>query len=189
MAARAVVVEDPPGSQDVVTAVLMMVAMMVPGAIPATARFAQPECARRDAAVFFGTYTVIWAVVGAALYELYHQQSTGVSGTIVIAAGIYELTPVKQRFRRRCQTALQSGLEFGLCCLGSSIGLMLVLVAVNMMSIPWMAVIAAVVLAQKIFRDKTVVDVALALAIVALGGLIVISPSSVPGLMTPMTSM
>lgn len=168
------------------TAVLMMVAMMVPGAVPATARHARIDGTPRGTAVFAGTYLGLWALVSVALYALYRQPSTAVTGSIVIAAGLYELTPVKQAFRRRCHDSVHSGLEFGLCCFGSSIGLMFVLVAVNMMSIGWMAVIAAIVLAQKLFREKTAVDVALALAIVALGVLIVVSPSAVPGLMHSM---
>ena len=168
------------------TAVLMMVAMMVPGAVPATARHARTDGNARGAAVFAGTYLGVWALVSIVLYTLYPQPNTAVTGSIVICAGLYELTPVKQNFRRRCRMEMHTGLEFGLCCLGSSIGLMLVVVAVNMMSIPWMAAIAAIVLAQKLFREKTAVDVALALAMVALGVLIVVSPSAVPGLMRPM---
>jgi predicted metal-binding membrane protein len=166
----------------------MMVAMMVPGAIPATARHSHRDRNPRSTAVFLATYLGIWVLVGVALHGLYKQPNNTASGSIVIAAGLYELTPLKQHFRQRCQMALHSGIEFGLCCLGSSIGLMLVLVAVNMMSVPWMIAIAAIVLAQKILRTKTTVDVALALAIVALGALIVVDPSMVPGLMMPMTS-
>ena len=46
--------------------------------------------------------------------------------------------------------------------------------------------IAVVVLAQKLLPAKAAIDVPLALAIVGLGILIVIAPSSVPGLMPPM---
>jgi len=162
--------------------VLMMVAMMTPGALPATISHVRTAAGTRTAPVFVGAYLGIWALVGFAVSALYRQPSTVVAGTIVIAAGVYELTPIKQRFRQRCRAAVHSGLDFGLCCLGSSIGLMLVLVAINMMSIPWMAAIAAVVVAQKIFREKTAVDVALALAIVAVGVLIVGDPSLVPAL-------
>jgi hypothetical protein len=49
-----------------------------------------------------------------------------------------------------------------------------------------MAIIASLVLAQKLLPAKATSDVPLALAIVGLGILIVISPSSVPGLTPPM---
>ena len=60
------------------------------------------------------------------------------------------------------------------------------LVALGVMSITWMVVIAVLALAQKLLPAKTAVDVPLALAIIGLGVLIVIAPSSVPGLMPPM---
>jgi predicted metal-binding membrane protein len=109
-----------------------------------------------------------------------------VAGAVAIAAGIYELTPLKRHFRRRCRQSVGSGFEFGFCCVGSSIGLMLMLVALSVMSVTWMVVIAVVALTQKLMPPKAAIDVPLALAIVALGILIVIVPSSVPGLLPPM---
>ena len=105
---------------------------------------------------------------------------------MAIAAGVYEFTPLKQHFRRRCRESVRSGLEFGLYCVGSSIGLMLILVALGVMSVTWMSVIAVLVLAQKLLPAKAAIDVPLALAIVGLGILIVIAPSSVPRLTPPM---
>jgi hypothetical protein len=49
-----------------------------------------------------------------------------------------------------------------------------------------MFVIAVLILAQKLLPPKAAIDVPLALAIVGLGILIVIAPSSVPGLTPPM---
>ena len=108
------------------------------------------------------------------------------AGAVVIAAGVYEFTPLKRHFRRRCRESVRSGFEFGLYCVGSSIGLMLMLVALGVMSVTWMSVIAVLVLAQKLLPAKAAIDVPLALAIVGLGVLIVIAPSSVPGLTPPM---
>src|SRR5262249_16574428 len=110
-----------------------------------------------------------------------------VAGAVAIAAGVYELTPLKQHLRWRCHDSLGSGFEFGLYCLGSSIGLMLTFVALGVMSITWMCVIALLVLAQKLLPPKAAIDVPLAVAIVGLGVLIVITPSSIPGLMPPMS--
>jgi predicted metal-binding membrane protein len=105
---------------------------------------------------------------------------------LVIAAGVYELTPLKRHFRGRCRESVRTGFEFGRYCVGSSIGLMLVLVALSVMSVTWMAVIAVLALAQKLVPAKTAVDVPVALAIVGLGVLIVLAPSLVPGLVPPM---
>jgi predicted metal-binding membrane protein len=104
----------------------------------------------------------------------------------VIAAGVYELTPVKRHFRRRCRGSARSGFGFGLCCAGSSIGLMLMLLALGVMSLIWMSVIAVLALAQKLLPAKAAVDVPLALAIVGFGIWIVLAPSSVPGLVPAM---
>jgi predicted metal-binding membrane protein len=54
------------------------------------------------------------------------------------------------------------------------------------MSITWMSLIALLVLAQKLLPPIAVLDVPLALAIIGLGLMIVIVPSSVPGLTPPM---
>ena len=63
---------------------------------------------------------------------------------------------------------------------------MAMLVALGVMSVTWMSVIAVLVLAQKLLPAKTAIDLPLALAIAALGVLIVITPSLVPGLSPPM---
>ena len=54
-------------------------------------------------------------------------------------------------------------------CVGSSIGLMVVLLALGAMSVTWMALVAVLVLAQKLLPPRAAVDVPVALAIVALG--------------------
>jgi predicted metal-binding membrane protein len=88
---------------------------------------------------------------------------------LTVTAGLYELTWFKRACRRRCQGQVRSGFEFGLVCVGSSIGLMLMVVALGVMSITWMTLIAALVLAQKLLPEHRAVDVPVALAIVALG--------------------
>jgi predicted metal-binding membrane protein len=166
--------------------VTMMAAMMLPGAVPAVVRRVQATRRVRGVPLFLGSYLAVWAVVGVVVYALYRPHGVVVAGAIVIAAGAYEFTPVKQHFRRRCQDAAGSGLGYGLCCLGSSIGLMVMLVAVSVMSVIWMSVIAVLALGQKLLPAKAAVDVPVALAIVGLGILIVLAPASVPGVMPPM---
>jgi predicted metal-binding membrane protein len=165
---------------------LMMAAMMLPGAAPAVVRCARASGHVRAVPLFVGSYLAVWTLVGVAVYALYRPHESFAAGAVAIAAGVYELTPLKGHFRRRCRENVASGFEFGLCCVGSCVGLMLMMVALSVMSITWMSVITVVVLAQKLLPPKTAVDVPLALAIVGLGILIVIAPSSVPGLMPPM---
>jgi predicted metal-binding membrane protein len=160
----------------------MMGAMMLPAATPALARHVR-GVGLRSAPLFVASYLAVWGVVGLVVYALYRTHGTTVAGTVVIAAGLYELTPVKRHFRHRCQERVRDGLDFGLCCVGSSIGLMAMLVALGVMSGTWMSVIAVVVLVQKLMPPRAAVNVALASAIVGLGVLIILAPSAAPGLM------
>jgi predicted metal-binding membrane protein len=162
--------------------VTMMAAMMLPGAVPAVLRRAHAGGGVRAVPLFVGSYLAVWTLVGVAVYAVYRPHGTLVAGGVVIAAGVYECTPLKRRFRRRCRESVRSGLEYGIHCVGSSIGLMLMLIAVSVMSVTWMSVIAVVVLVQKLLPARAAIDVPLALAIVALGVLIILAPSSVPGL-------
>ena len=166
--------------------VSMMAAMMLPGAAPAVVRRAHADARVRAVPLFVGSYLAIWTLVGVAVYALYRPHGYSAAGALVIAAGLYELTRLKQHCRRRCRESVRSGFEFGLYCVGSSIGLMLMLVALGLMSVTWMSVIAVLVLAQKLLPARAAIDVPLALAIVGLGILIVVAPSWVPGLMLPM---
>jgi predicted metal-binding membrane protein len=160
--------------------------MMLPGAAPAVVRLARVSGRVRAVPLFVGSYLAIWALVGVAVYALYRPHGSLAAGVVVIAAGLYEFTPLKRRFRQRCRDAIRSGFGFGLCCAGSSIGLMLMLVVLGVMSLPWMGVITALVLAQKLLPAKAALDVPLALAILGLGVLIIVAPSAVPGLTPPM---
>jgi len=166
--------------------VAMMAAMMLPGAAPAVVRHVQAGGRVLAAPLFVGCYLAVWTLVGALAYGVYRPHGPVAAAAVVIAAGAYELTPVKRHFRRRCRESARSGIGYGLCCVGSSIGLMLMLLALGVMSIAWMSVIAVVVLAQKLMPARAAIDMPLALAIVGLGVWIAVAPSSVPGLMPPM---
>jgi predicted metal-binding membrane protein len=153
--------------------VLMMVAMMLPGAVPAITRRA-----RADGTVgllrFAGAYLSIWALVGLAVYVTYRPHGDTAAGAVTIAAAMYELTPLKRQFRRRCRERLQSGLRFGVYCVGSSIGLMAMLAALGLMSVTWMAVVAVLISAQKLLPPKGSIDIAFALGLLAVGVVIAI---------------
>jgi predicted metal-binding membrane protein len=147
----------------------MMAAMMLPGAVPAVARFAAAERRLSAGPFFAASYLAVWTLVGLAVFALYEPHGSLAAGALTIAAGIYELTPLKRQCRRRCRESLGSGFEFGIHCVGSSIGLMVMLLALGAMSIAWMTVVAVLVLAQKVLPPIASIDVPLALAIVAFG--------------------
>jgi len=166
--------------------VLMMAAMMLPSAIPAVLRWARAAGRVRAVPLFVGSYLAVWTVVGVAVYALNRPHGFYAAGAVVIAAGLYEFTPLKQSCRHRCRVGVCSGFKFGIYCVGSSIGLMLTLVTLGVMSVTRMSVIAILVLAQKLLPAKAAIDAPVALAIVGLGILIIVAPSSIPGLMPPM---
>jgi predicted metal-binding membrane protein len=164
----------------------MMAAMMLPGAVPALSRFVRANGRAVVAPLFAGSYLALWTLVGLAVYVAYRPHGSSAAGALTIAAGIYELTPLKRNCRRRCRESVRSGFEFGLYCVGSSAGLMVMLVALGAMSVTLMAVVAAVVLAQKLLPPNASIDVPVALTIVGLGIVIIVAPASVPGFVPTM---
>jgi hypothetical protein len=112
----------------------MMAAMMLPGAVPAVLRGGRVG----RVASFLGSYLALWSLVGVVLFALYRPHGTSVAGGVVLAAGFYELTPFKRRWRRRCREGVDSGFGFGAYCVGSSVGLMAMTAALGVMSVTWM---------------------------------------------------
>jgi predicted metal-binding membrane protein len=165
--------------------VVMMAAMMLPGSAPAVVGRAQ-AAGIRAVPVFIASYLAVWAAVGAVVYAIYRPHGTLAAGAVLIAAAVYEVTPIKRHFRQRCARTTRSGYSYGLCCVGATLGLMAVLLAVGVMSITWMAVISVLVTAQKLRPARLAIDLPAALAIAGLGVLILVAPSVVPGLSPPM---
>src|SRR4051794_40463560 len=126
--------------------VTMMAAMMLPGAVAPLITHVQV----REAPPFLLSYLGIWAATGVVAYIAYRPHGTVAAGAVVLIAGCYELTPLKRRCRQRCKTGNASGVAFGLACLGSTLGLMAVLLAISPMNVAWMAGITVLALAQKI---------------------------------------
>jgi predicted metal-binding membrane protein len=127
-------------------------------------------------------YVALWGLVGLALWAV-HEPGALAAALLTVAAGAYELTPLKRKCRLRCQEHLRSGLEFGVWCVGASVGLMVMLVTLGAMSIVWISIVAALVLAQKLVPPRAAFDIPVALAIVALGVVVAIAPDFVPGVM------
>jgi predicted metal-binding membrane protein len=164
----------------------MMAAMMLPGAAPAVLRQARTSGRVGEVPLFVGSYLTVWTLVGVAIYALDRAHGTFAAGVVVIAAGAYELTPLKRHFRWCCRESTLSGFGFGKYCVGSSIGLMAMLVVLGLTSLIWMIATAVMVIAQKLLPAKVAIDAPLALAIIALGLLILVAPTAIPGLTPPM---
>jgi Predicted metal-binding integral membrane protein (DUF2182) len=110
--------------------VVMMAAMMLPGAAPAVLRRAEAGGVRA-VPLFAGSYLAVWALAGVAVSAASRPHGTLAAGAVVIAAAACEVAPFKRHFRRRCRGATGSGFKFGFYCAGSSAGLMAALVALS----------------------------------------------------------
>jgi predicted metal-binding membrane protein len=183
--------------------VTMTAAMMLPSAVPAAghaARVARPH----TTVLFVAGYLAVWTIYGLVVYGLYrslssldpgwlawHERGPWVAGGVIVAAGIYELTPLKRRGLRRCRSArhpgspLRSGLAHGVDCVTCSGGLMAVLFVLGVMSLFWMALVAVAIFAEKVLPYGARLATALAAVLVALGVWVGVSPASVPGLTQP----
>jgi predicted metal-binding membrane protein len=183
--------------------VTMTAAMMLPSAVPA-ARHAARVARRVPTVRFTSGYLVVWTGYGLVAYALFrlvnsfdlgwlawNRGGSYVAGGVIVAAGIYELTPLKRLSLRRCRSApdggsaLRSGLAHGLDCVGCSGALMAVLFVLGVMSLFWMAVVAVAIFAEKVLPHGPRLAPVLAVALVALGLSVAVSPASVPGLTEP----
>jgi predicted metal-binding membrane protein len=154
--------------------------------------------------LYLAGYLAVWTGYGLAAYGLFRLVTSFdprwlawddggpyVAGGVIAAAGIYELTPIKQLCLRRCRRphpdgpAFRSGLANGVHCVGCSGGLMAVLFALGVMSVLWMAVVAGVIFAEKVLPHGVRLSRIVGPALVALGIWVAVSPSSVPGLTEP----
>jgi predicted metal-binding membrane protein len=186
--------------------VTMTAAMMLPSAVPAARHVVQ--VARSAPTVLFAVgYLAAWTCYGLAAYGIFrlatsvdpgwlawNEAGPYVAGGLIVAAGIYELTPLKQRSLRRCRNAAESegalrgGFLHGRDCIGSSGGLMVVLFVLGVMSLFWMAAVAAAIFAEKVLPGGVQLSRALAAALVALGIWVAVAPASVPALTEPSES-
>ena len=163
--------------------------------------------------IFAATYFAVWTVYGIAAFALYRgvraldlgflawdRDGPYVVGVLLAFAGLYELTPLKNVCLRHCRSpmhfvlggwregvggAARMGVEHGGYCVGCCWGLMLVLFALGVMSLFWMAVVAALIFAQKVLPHGDKLARVFAVVFVALGIWIAVAPGTVPGLTQP----
>jgi predicted metal-binding membrane protein len=164
---------------------VMMAGMMLPSALPMTLTFATVNRRRRElgtsyvaTAVFVAGYLLAWGVFSlvatAAQWALGHAgllsptmglSSSLAGGLVFVAAGLYQLTPLKHACLRRCRSplafvlehwhdgaagALRMGAKHGAYCLGCCALLMALLFIGGVMNLLWAAAIAAWVMLEKV---------------------------------------
>ena len=195
--------------------VVMMAAMMLPSAAPAVSLYARMSGRRGPTAplVFAAGYLVTWAAAGVLAYGLFDlgrallgeqlawdEVGRWVAGGTVIVAAAYELTPLKDVCLTKCRSplgflvgswrgglsgALNMGARHGVWCVGCCWALMASLFALGVMSLAWMAFVAAFIALEKTLAWGRSVTYATALLLLVLGIVLIAAPHAVPGLMVP----
>jgi predicted metal-binding membrane protein len=119
------------------------------------------------------------------------------AGGVILAAALYQLTPLKDACLSRCRSpldflterwrdgvggALRLGLEHRAWCVGCCWALMAALFALGVMSVAWMALIVALIAAEKLLPWKAAANRGIAVLLVILGLAVALVPERVPGL-------
>ena len=202
--------------------VVMMAAMMFPSIVPMVLMHVRIQEAKRDrgqpgsfgaTTLFVAGYLILWAGAGLLGYGLYKLGAAVsgdalswkhggpyVAGAIIVAAAIYQLTPLKDVCLRHCRNpllflmehwrpgrlgGLRMGVLHGAWCVGCCWMLMAALFALGIMSLGWMAFIAALIAIEKLLPWKAVANRGIAVLLLVLGLGVAFGAENVPGLTLP----
>jgi predicted metal-binding membrane protein len=195
--------------------VAMMVAMMFPAAAPMILFFDRVERGKREAgrsyvptAYFVGAYLAVWTVFGVLAFALavlvdrvaadanwVTDEWVRLAGVLLIAAGLYQLTPLKDVCLSKCQSpmsflmtswrdgkggAIQMGLLHGAYCLGCCWLFFVILLPLGVMNVAAMVVITAFVFAEKTLPVGNRLARVAALVLVVYGVVVVLVPGAFP---------
>ncbi len=198
--------------------VVMMAAMMLPSLAPTVALYSvmTKQGGRLLPLLFAAGYFVTWASAGLLAFALaavggrlaggvlsWDRAGRWVAGGALIVAAIYELTPLKDACLGKCRSplgfligswrggrsgALRMGAKNGAWCVGCCWALMVSLFALGIMSIIWMAFIAALIAVEKTLPWPRAATYATAAILFGLGVLLLVAPDAIPGLTIPATN-
>lgn len=183
---------------------VMMAGMMLPSAAPTilfygamVRKHAERGSVLPAVWVFVSGYLIVWAgfSLAAALAQaglehaalltpMMESGSKWLNGVLLLAAGAYQLTPLKDLCLSKCRNpaqffmthwrpgtvgALRMGITQGAYCVGCCWVLMLLLFVVGVMNLAWVAVIAAFVFLEKLLPAGRLVSRLAGVALIALG--------------------
>lgn len=195
--------------------VVMMVGMMFPAAAPVILAFHKVQSGKRQREeafvstwVFVLAYLLVWTLTGVAAYAgaiaaeaiasgiaLSPVATARLGGAMLVAAGLYQLTPLKGLCLSRCRTplaffmtswrdgpvgALRMGLLHGAHCLGCCWLLFAILFPLGIMNLAAMAAITLVVFAEKNMPRARATARAAAVALMAYGAAVALAPQLLP---------
>jgi predicted metal-binding membrane protein len=184
--------------------VIMMVAMMFPTTAPMILTFHRVQAGNRQLGdafvttwVFVAAYLFVWACAGMAAYAgmlaaetatarlaLSPATTAQIGGAIIMVAGIYELTPLKDVCLSKCRKPTDfivtswrdgatSALEMGLL-------LFVMLFPLGFMNVGAMAAVTLLIFAEKTLPWPRVAPYTAAVALVLYGALVITSPQLLP---------
>jgi predicted metal-binding membrane protein len=195
--------------------VVMMAAMMLPSVAPTVALYSRMTRARSPLSplLFAAGYFVVWGGAGALAFGIasvagpaagdvlaWDRAGRWVAGGTLLAAAVYELTPLKTLCLQKCRSplgfllgswrdgwtgALRMGSRHGAWCVGCCWALMASLFALGVMSLAWMAFVAGLIAAEKILPSRRVATYGTAAILLALGVAVLVAPDAVPALTIP----
>jgi predicted metal-binding membrane protein len=198
--------------------VVMMVGMMFPASAPMIVTFAAIQARRRSAErpyvpafVFTASYMAVWVAFGvgalglAAGLDALAERSGWlmsnwhrIAGGLLVAAGAYQFTALKDICLRKCRTpagfllehwrdgwpgAFALGLRHGLYCAGCCWLLFVILVPLGIMNLIAMGAVTALVFAEKTLPRGDRIGRAAGVGLMAYGGLVLVDPGWLPGTM------
>lgn len=195
--------------------VVMMAAMMFPALTPTVALYARMTRRRGSVhpLLFTAAYLLVWGFAGLAAYGLFeagrslfgsvlawHSGGRWFAAGVLAIAAVYELTPLKSACLTKCRSplgfllgrwrdgsigAVEMGARHAVWCLGCCWALMAALFALGVMSLIWMAVVAALIVLEKTFPSKPTVLAGVTVVLLALAVGVAVAPHDVPGLVVP----
>jgi predicted metal-binding membrane protein len=195
--------------------VVMMVAMMFPAAAPMILAFHKVQASKRARGetfvstwVFVAAYMLVWALSGVLAYagaagaeafavqaKLLGATAARIGGVLVVIAGAYQISPLKNMCLVKCRTpttfiltswrdgamgALRMGLEHGFFCLGCCWLLFLVLFPLGIMNIAAMAVVTLLVFAEKALAAGERIAKWAGIALMLYGVTVLVFPQTLP---------
>jgi predicted metal-binding membrane protein len=197
----------------IVVWVVMMAAMMFPSVLPMVVVYDRVSRRRGATPFFVAGYLLTWTAAGLGAYGLFvagraiagdelawDRAGRYVAAGVLVAAAVYQLTPLKDRCLSKCRGplrfvleswregragALRMGVAQGAWCVGCCWALMASLFALGVMSIAWMAFVAALIALEKLAPWRVAANRAIAAGLLAIGIGLALAPGSVPALTVP----
>jgi len=195
--------------------IVMMAAMMLPAVSPTVALYARMTKQRGLARplAFAGAYLVVWGAAGVFAYGAFalgrhvfgadlawNDGGRWLAGGLLAAAAAYELTPLKDICLGKCRSpfgfllgawregvagAAGMGARHAAWCLGCCWALMVALFALGVMSLVWMALVAALITVEKVLPWRRVALWSTTALLLALALGVLAAPGSIPGFVVP----